>query len=407
MNVKDNINTHRSTAVSFVLFVTLYAYLIRLLIVYIEPEWLYWTMPEIGWPALNDQNTIINSSTIFGVAAIVFFLTLCVSQFFQTVPSIRKSPKLDLWQVRVSSKIVGMLLFSVLLASIFSINAYLYGIGRQGQFNEELLPYKIAGIVVYGRAVVVPLLLLSSCYWAESCGKHRLSRVAVLVLFAVGLVDMFFLNSRGAALKNVVLLVMVWWLAGFRTKLSDRVLLLSFGIVLFIAIQIITSQRLYEELPSSSLIDQMLQGIGFVLFRVTGIEHLMVIQHLGSPIPFDKVLDVVTSPRGVAGYYTTELLGVDENLPQTFAPSGLGWLYLVGGLPGVMLGAGVLALSATSLWCSIGKTFDYFGPVFKAHYLFTLLIMISEGVMGQPLMAILIVALTLKMVELFRRMELS
>lgn len=410
MNVTENLafeNNMRSRydgiGVTWVFFVFIYAYAGRLLIVWFAPELVYWTVPQVAWSAFDDPDVKIEAIGLLLVAVAGFCFSLILSWTFASL-SLSTTIRPRVIPRTVGQRlIVTLLLTSVALAALLSGVAYIYGIGRQGQFNEQSLPFKLAGMVVYAKTAVLPALLLLQVYWAEASGRRRLARVGALVLIALGLMDMFMLDSRGAAMKHVLLLVLVWWLAGFRLLPLDRTVLLVFLAVLLAAIQMVTSVRLYGEQTAGLSIDQILQGLNFVLLRITGVDQLMVIQYLGSPIPWDEVWDVLTSPRGISGYYTTALLGVDENLPQTFAPSGLGWFYLVGGLPGILIGAAVIGFAATTLWTALDRVFAGCAPVIKSFFLVTLLMIVSEGSMEAPLVSFLITAFSLKLIDLARR----
>lgn len=411
MNVTENLafeNNMRSRydgiGVTWVFFVFIYAYAGRLLFVWFAPDLIYWTVPEVAWPAFDDPDIKIDTLELLLMVVAGFCFSLILLRLLASMSlsiNVRSSVVPPIVEQRT---IVALLLISVALATLLNSMAYIYSIGRQGQFSEESLPFKLAGVVGYSKTAVVPALLLLQIYWAEASGRRWLARTGALVLVALGFVDMFMLDSRGAALKHVLLLALVWWLAGFRLRPVDGKVLLALGGVLLLAIQMVTSTRLYGEQAVELSIDHLLQGLNFVLLRITGVEQLMVIQYLGAPIPLEEVWDVLTSPRGIPGYYTTALLGVEENLPQTFAPSGLGWLYLVGGLPGMMIGAAVIGFAATTLWRSLEGTFSGFSSVIKSFYLYTLLAVVTEGSMEAPFISFLIVAVTLKMIGLARSM---
>ena len=388
-----------TTAVNWVLIVVAYAYIARFFLIWIVPESVYWTVPEMAWPAFDDSEVRDEVFYLLLVALSVFSFSVIVIRAF-VIPSLSKT-KLRAIFPRFPNQItiVALLLVLVLVGIFLNIVAFIYGIGRQGQFNEPL-PFKLTGAIVYAKAAVVPALLLLQVYWAEASGRRRLARLGVVVLVVFGLIDMFMLDSRGAALKPILLLALVWWLAGFRFRSFDKGVLALLIVFLFGAIQMVTSVRLYGGQLEEFSINHILEGLNFILFRVTGIEQLMVILHFGSPIPWSEVWDVFTSERGIPGYYTTVLLGVDENLPQTFAPSGLGWLYLVGGLPGVIVGTAIVSLMVTTMWRTLERSFSCCAPVVKAFYLFTLLMMVSEGAMEASLISFLIVAFVLKIIDL-------
>lgn len=396
-------NRFDNAGIVWVTLIFSYAYIVRLLIIYFAPELVYWTVPEVAWPAFNEFDVVFDTVGILLAVIMGFTMSLILSRPFALSASVKSGRPSVPFVDAGRSSIVTLLLASVLLASLLNSLAYTYGIGRQGQFNEESLPFKLAGVVVYAKTAVIPALLLVQIYWAEASGMRWLARAGVLVLIALGFMDMFMLDSRGAGMKPVLLLALVWWSAGFRLQSADRLTLLFLGFLLLATIQMVTSVRLYGEQSEESLMHQIFQGIYFVLFRITGVEQFMVIKYLGSPIPFWEVWDVLTSPRGIPGYYTTNILGVDENLPQTFAPSGLGWLYLVGGLPGVIAGAAVIGIAAKSLWRALDSQFTCCAPVIKSFYLLTLFMLVAEGSMEPALISLLISAVTLKSIGFARR----
>jgi hypothetical protein len=125
----------------------------------------------------------------------------------------------------------------------------------------------------------------------------------------------------------------------------------------------------------------------------------MVILNLGQPISFDNIGSVLSSPRGIAGYYTTALLQYGEDIPQTFAPSMLGWLYLVGGLPGIIGGSVLLGFLVTYGWNFLGRIYSQCAPVIKSYFLMFLLFTVTEGIAKSAIIGFLIVAALLWFME--------
>lgn len=388
-----------SAAVRWVFFIVAYAYVARLVIVWLAPISVYWTVPASAWPAFSDGATFLSTSLA---------LTIAFASFYFTVGFTRRFIKVGLPEPRIfqrtslapgASVISFVFIITIAVATILNAVAFARGIGHQGRFIEEELPFKLVGAIVYAKTAIIPALLLLLVYWAEVRGRRGFSRLIAVSMVCLGLIDMFVLESRGAALKPVLLLGLLVWISGFRLKTSDKYALTVLFISLLLAIQVVTSTRLLGEQTEEQWFNKILFGLNFLLFRITGIEQLMAIQYLGSPIPLSELPAVLASPRGIPGYYTIVFLGVDDSLPQTFAPSGLGWLYLVAGLPGIIVGSVTAGLMVTVGWRWLSRFFPSSEYVVKTFYLVMLLTVICEGAMEPAIMSFIVSAGTLKLME--------
>ena len=152
-----------TTAVNWVLIVVAYAYIARFFLIWIVPESVYWTVPEMAWPAFDDSEVRDEVFYLLLVALSVFSFSVIVIRAF-VIPSLSKT-KLRAIFPRFPNQItiVALLLVLVLVGMLLNIVAFIYGIGRQGQFNEPL-PFKLTGAIVYAKAAVVPALLLLQVY---------------------------------------------------------------------------------------------------------------------------------------------------------------------------------------------------------------------------------------------------
>jgi hypothetical protein len=122
------------------------------------------------------------------------------------------------------------------------------------------------------------------------------------------------------------------------------------------------------------------------MFRITGIEQLMIILDLARPIPLDALWDVLTSTRGIPGFYTSNIIGSSDQVPQTFAPSGLGWLYLFGGLPAILSGAAFMGPFLVFSWKAIDRFIPQLAHAVRAFLVMYLIILVTEGAMGAVIM---------------------
>ena len=373
-----------------------YCYVLRLALVYISPEVVDWTMPVFAHPVIRDESNFWDTATL----ASLFFLGLLwaagsVTLILHRYKGICTAPDANVsFPVRALLTLVACM-YGVWVALVLSA----LGVGIQGQAPETTLPFKLAGILVYLKSSVIPVALLACVLLFEKSGHTFYSRLASMCMLLLGFLDMAFFDTRGAAVRSLLYIALLWWVAGFRLQRVDKILILLVAITLPIMIAGVTEIRLYGESIDSSLIHRLLGGINFLLFRVTGAEHLMAVVGLHSSLNLQDLLDVVTSPRGIPGYYTTALLGVDPNLAQTFAPSGLGWLYILGGP--LMIGFGGAIVGFLSVWVYnwLPHSLPILGSAAKSLYILTLAMIVSEGSFEGPLISLILGYATLWFLE--------
>jgi hypothetical protein len=388
-----------NVAVIGVIMLFWFAYFIRFFLIAAHPDSVYFLVPKLAWSSFDDPG-IRQTSFIYLSAA---FCTFCVSViFFWLASGGRMERRIVVRNARISVNDrtpSGLFIVLAILALVLLNFIYLsYGIGMMGEFVENPLPFKLTGAIVYTKGVIVPCLLVLHIYWAQKGGRFVLARLNVLVLFLSGMFDMYVYKSRGALLFQAFPLGLVWLLAGFRLYKFDKLILVLVLTVTFLFIPVVTALRFDSPLEPFP-INQIVDGFNFTFFRITGIDQFMVILNLGDPISIDNLWSVLSSPRGIAGYYTTQLLNYGEHIPQTFAPSMLGWLYLVGGLPGIMGGMVFLAFLATYMWNFFGLFYPKCGPVVKSYFLMFLLLTMTEGIAQGIIISFIIVAVLLWFME--------
>jgi hypothetical protein len=388
-----------NVAVISVIMLFWFAYFIRFFLIVAHPGSVYFLVPKIAWSSFDNPG-ILQTSFIYLSAA---FCTFCVSViFFSLTLGCRMERRIAIRNARVKVNErtpSGMFVMLAILALVFLNFIYLsYGIGMMGEFVENPLPFKLTGAIVYTKSVIVPCLLVLHIYWAQKSGRFVWARLGVLVLFLSGIFDMYVYKSRGALLFQTFPLGLVWLLAGFNLYKFDKLILVLVLTGTFLFIPIVTALRFNSALELVP-INQIVDGINFIFFRITGIDQFMVILNLGEPISIDNLWSVLSSPRGIAGYYTTQLLNYAEHIPQTFAPSMLGCLYLVGGLPGILAGVIFLGFLATYMWNIFGLFYPKCAPVVKSYFLVFLLLSITEGIAQGIIISFIIAAVLLWFME--------
>lgn len=388
-----------NVAVISVITLFWFAYFIRFFLIMAHPDSVYFLVPKLAWSSFDDPGIWKTSFTYLSAA----FCTFCVSVIFFSLASGGRMKRLiDIRNARIGvnkRKPSGMFVVLAILALIIlNFIYFLYGIGVMGEFVENPLPFKLTGAIVYTKSVIVPCLLVLNIYWAEKSGRFVLARLGVLVLFLSGTFDMYFYKSRGALLFQAFPLGVVWLMAGFRLYKFDKLILVLVLTGTLFFIPAVTALRIDSPLELFT-INQIVDGFNFTFFRITGIDQFMVILNLGEPISLDNLWSVISSPRGIAGYYTTQLLNYGEYIPQTFAPSMLGWLYLVGGLPGILGGAIFLGFLATYMWNFFDLFYPKCAPVVKSYFLMFLLLSVTEGIAKGIIISFIIAAVLLWFME--------
>ena len=367
-----------------------FAYLARYFAILADPELIYFLVPSVAWPAFEAPDTLHRSLTYScaaflaaaGTASFLRLTWLGAPRFGVQGGRRIEFPARDPGR---GFLFVGVLAI-VLLDSVMIAN----GIGVQGQFVEQPLPFKLTGAIVYLKSIVVPCFAMVYIYCAERRGLTGLSRVAISAVLLSGAADMILFSSRGALLLQVLFVALLWRVAGFKVRKSDAIIAAIIVTGALLAVPIITATRLFGTDLSVLSFSQIMFGVSFVFFRVTGIDQFMVIIDLARPIAPADLLEVLWSPRGVAGYYTSEVLAFPEDVPQTFAPSALGWLYLVGGVPGLLLGGVALAGIVFAGWRVIELLLPRLSVIAKAYFMMQLIVICTEGVIGVSLKALMI-----------------
>ena len=221
-------------------------------------------------------------------------------------------------------------------------------------------------------------MLILHTYWAKLHNRNKLAGLGVMVIVLSGIFDMFVFESRGVFLVQFITVGLVWIFAGFKINKVAVIAIVMTLLGYLFSVPIVVALR--HKIPLESLsISQIADGINFIFFRVTGIDQFMVIYNLSEPIPIEEIWNVLSSPRGIAGYYTTQLLGYDEAIPQTFAPSFLGYLYLLGGLPAIIMGSLMLGFLVTYVWDCLDSIFPKTAPVIKSYFIIQIVFSVTEG----------------------------
>lgn len=375
-----------------------YCYALRFVLIYFFPHLVDWTMPVSAHPAIRDRSVLWQAIGLTSLFLLGFLWIIGIQLLLQYRRP--KQEKMTRPNYAISFQAKALLALTACTAGVWiALLLSALGIGIQGQAPETALPFKLAGILIYLKSSVIPVVLLACVLLFERSGHTLYSRLAAFSLILLGFLDMVFFETRGAALRSLLYIGLLWWVARFKLQRTDKIVILAIVVTLPVMIAAVTELRLYGESLDSSVISRLFAGVNFLMFRVTGAEHLTAVVGFHTPLHLQDLMDTVSSPRGIPGYYTTELLGVDPNLPQTFAPSGLGWLYILGGPILLALGGVLLGFLAIGVYNWIPQNLPVLGSAAKSLYILTLAMMLSEGTVEAPLISFILGYATLWSLE--------
>jgi hypothetical protein len=388
-----------STSLPIIIIILIFymAYFVRFNFIVENPSLVYFLVPVAARETFESAH-ILKMSYIY---LCVSFISFCASVCFFRLISRRPKPKqmiLENTVIPKKSTFLFMIALSTLCICIINIIFVSRGIGKMGEFAENPLPFKITGILIYLKSILLPFLLITFLYWAKLSKKDKLAGIGLMIIVISGIFDMFAFESRGIFLVQIVTLGIVWLLAEF--KISMKLVMLATIMVAgyIFSVPIIISMR--NNIPLDNIsINQILDGINFIFFRITGLDQSMIIFNLGQPLSMEKLWDVYLSPRGVAGYYTTELLEYDDYIPQTFAPSFLGYLYLIGGLPAIMCGSMIVGFLVTFVWERLDSIYLRTAPVVKSYFIIQIGFSMTEGPSKTAFTSFIIVAIFALIIE--------
>ena len=271
--------------------------------------------------------------------------------------------------------------------------ASVFNIGLLGA-NSGRLPLRMAGIVLYSRLILIPALLLLLIAAANRTGDLLKVRIGVVLLLVHGVMDVFVRASRGGLLTALLLLVFMFAIGAYSPPRTDRRLVMLTLLAGLATVPFITQYR-WLRVSGVSVTDAFakllqsgvgiskvfVQGVTFVLLRLPGVEGLLsILGFAGGPLGF-RLFNVISAPRGIAGYMTVELYSYPPDLPQTYSPTFLGWLYLAGGAPAIILASVALAGVVSLGWYLLHRSRLYSGPVARCFVLWILFNVLTEGTM--------------------------
>lgn len=296
---------------------------------------------------------------------------------------------------------------------------YIYGIARMAAENQYL-PLRLAGWIFNIRVTLIPALLLLLIWCSDQIGFRQYLTLGMILLFLHGASDMLLRSSRGFLLELFIMLTVLFVITKRMTKTRLRLL----ALVLLITIVLIPLVSHYRAIRSkdvampigyslaeatrnmsdvgSSLWERLGTGSIFMLSRFTGTESLLHI--VGSDLP-PLYTGAFTGSINVTKHMTVNVIGFPDEAMMGYAPSALGWLYLVGGNVMVVAGICILVTFAWFCWRLLAKLSLFCTPVAQAIFISWYFLLFTEGTLDRPYVRILIMAGTIVTCEWILRIS--
>ncbi len=285
-----------------------------------------------------------------------------------------------------------------ILLPLMLVLAYLalrFQIGQMGIAPGEPLPFRLKGVIAYARIVLLPLLILQVICSGERSGQRALVWIGILLLLAHGVSDMLIRGSRSSLLLSVLLLAFVVMAGGL--ELRRKVVALAgaigaFAIALTPGLTIYRGLRArHEEMPmaealagafssmSDAWLNGIMKGVEFVFFRIPGVELLWAIVNRNVEPLGLRSLEIFSSANGMAGYLTYNVYQANPTELTLFAPGFVGWLYLVWGVPAIVVGSVLISILGVLGWRYLSRERWLCGPVARTFLLWMIFMVLAEG----------------------------
>ena len=296
-----------------------------------------------------------------------------------------------------------LMIVTPLMMLLLGYVSYIHHIGQMGVPAGEPLPFRLKGIVFYGRTVVLPLVILTLINFGTKLESRLLTWGGVGLLVLHGVTDMMLRGSRSSLLLCLMLAFFLIVGRGLKVKRLGVIILAILVLAAIWLMPIVMQYRVLRMHSDAGLWVLMQQAFvasydgAFALlkhallmfyYRIPGIETIWAIINVdGKPLGY-AWWETVRSPFGMTGYLNFTLYHVSVEDNTLYAPGFLGWLYLAGGYSMVLLGPALLALLCVRLPRRIFASGSLNAPVVNAFLLWILFLTLTDGTVDANLLLI-------------------
>lgn len=344
---------------------------------------------------IGQEKALLEAFKLSVLAFVAFGLSSAIMLYLSRQQSVSAYQDISYGDIRAqwfAAKLSLVVLVPLML--VLSYVSHQYHIGEMGADSGEALPFRLKGIIFYVRVVFIPLLIVLLIYSAERSGHAAISRLGVLLLMAHGVIDMLLRSSRSSLLLSILLLVFLVMAGGIRLRRNEKVLIGITIMLAFIMVPIMTIYRNQRVEHGLLIVDALSnaihiagndwwgtfsQGMKFVLFRMPGVESVWCMLGWGAKPLGMQSLEALRSINGMAGYVTYHIYSFKIEDNTLLAPSFVGWLYLVAGMPAIVFGGMLAAVLSVIGGKFLSCKYLECGSVAQVFLLWMLFVALTEG----------------------------
>ncbi len=357
----------------------------------------------------------------FVLSSIVFSIFCCVAALLlgRNTAAEVESDRYQKDDAFADRRIARALLVVIpVLMLVLGAFAYRYKIGQMGVLPGEPLPFRLKGVIFYGRLVVLPVLILTLIYLATRTQEKLLSWIGILLLATHAFSDMMLRGSRSSLLLCILLAVFLFANGGMRVRRTGAMITAAITISAIWLMPIIMQYRILRFTANDSLFKLLQQAVASekegawtslinslvaLYFRIPGIETIWAILNVKAEPLGAALVATMTTPFGLTGYLNFGLYHVLPEARTLYAPGFVGWLYLAGGYAGLVLGACFLAWICVELPRFIYDRNIRCAPVANTVVMWVLFLSLTDGTIDSNLLLVTIAVLSVGVLEFILR----
>lgn len=253
------------------------------------------------------------------------------------------------------------------------------------------LPYNLNGLLQYCRIIVVPSLLLFLIWQYQSLNAKFQIKFAVLLYLLFLVYDAFSRDSKGSMLYGVTALMFFFYFGGTRIQLRRFITLGSFFYISVMLYPVLRQLRFgYNQTASAFDIistyiatatysEIFFQPILMVFSRVISVgSYALVLTAETSPLYFDVIPYIFENE--LHNYVTQTYFTYGLALTNYGASASLfGYLYIIGGLTGLLCLLPVTIYCMYLLWSFCSRKYQPIFPIVAAMYIRLMINDLSDG----------------------------
>lgn len=262
------------------------------------------------------------------------------------------------------------------------------------------LPFKMAGLIFYTGAMIVPTTILLMVYLSLRLNDKKYNRLFTCLLIGHSTILYLITGGKSFLILPIILLFFLWLITGQLTAYKIKVLMIFLLLFVFIypflgiyrgllradlLYGLANIKMLFQTLENEiSILQTFFMGIIYILTRVTGINSLLLIVDSSPSFSIERIIELSFGKHSIDYIYTVDIMGFHEGGEKIkgtmIAASLLGQMfYITGSKVLTAIALGTWAIFSYILIKKILKLRLIISPVLITIMLYILLFFSSDG----------------------------